>query len=305
MRKLTAIIACMRPVLLALLVSAAPIVSQAAEQTIFYHLDALGSPIAATDEGGNLFWREEYRPYGDKIQNDSVSRINSRGFTGHTHDNTTGLTYAGARHYDPLVGRFMGVDPVPFAQTNLHSFNRYIYGNNNPYKYVDPDGQWSTEAHNYFVDQAFSTLSPKIRGYMKEGSRLADALPNQLAGRDHRHSMWGEFGSMETMERARSRYISARLRDFGELMSKSTEYRSKGVTQMADDFEKRAWIEYGKALHPIMDSTSPVHNQEWRLLSDFHFHGDYRNSRESRSLAPAYRDETVRRMQNVAEFIQQ
>ncbi len=34
----------------------------------------------------------------------------------------------------------MGVDPADFYQENIHSFNRYTYANNNPYAYVDPDG---------------------------------------------------------------------------------------------------------------------------------------------------------------------
>jgi RHS repeat-associated protein len=52
-----------------------------------------------------------------------------------------GLSYFGARWYDPALGRFMGVDPVGFSEANLHSFNRYAYANNNPYKFVDPDGR--------------------------------------------------------------------------------------------------------------------------------------------------------------------
>ena len=47
----------------------------------------------------------------------------------------------GARYYIPLIGRFTGVDPVDFKEENTHSFNRYAYANNNPYKYVDPDGR--------------------------------------------------------------------------------------------------------------------------------------------------------------------
>ncbi len=43
-----------------------------------------------------------------------------------------------ARYYDPLIGRFYSNDPVGFK--NVHNFNRYTYANNNPYKYVDPDG---------------------------------------------------------------------------------------------------------------------------------------------------------------------
>ena len=37
--------------------------------------------------------------------------------------------------------RFVGVDPAEFKEDNIHSFNRYVYGNNNPYRYGDPDGR--------------------------------------------------------------------------------------------------------------------------------------------------------------------
>jgi uncharacterized protein RhaS with RHS repeats len=47
----------------------------------------------------------------------------------------------GARYYNPVLGRFMGVDPVGYSETNIHSHNRYTYANNNPYKFVDPDGR--------------------------------------------------------------------------------------------------------------------------------------------------------------------
>jgi len=44
-----------------------------------------------------------------------------------------------ARYYDPVIGRFLSNDPVGFR--DVHSFNRYAYANNNPYKYTDPDGR--------------------------------------------------------------------------------------------------------------------------------------------------------------------
>ena len=61
------------------------------------------------------------------------------GYTGHQWDNDSGLNYMQARYYDPLIGRFMSNDPVGFR--DIHSFNRYAYANNNPYKYVDPNGE--------------------------------------------------------------------------------------------------------------------------------------------------------------------
>jgi uncharacterized protein RhaS with RHS repeats len=45
------------------------------------------------------------------------------------------------RYYDPQVGRFLSVDPVSASSINGSNFNRYWYGNNNPYRFVDPDGR--------------------------------------------------------------------------------------------------------------------------------------------------------------------
>ncbi len=109
----------------------------------YYHLDALGSPLAATDAQGNLLWKETYTAYGDRLQNAMAANTNTRWYTGHPDDSEVGLSYFGARWYDASLGRFMGVDPKDFSPGNLHSFNRYNYGNNNPYKYVDPDGRFN------------------------------------------------------------------------------------------------------------------------------------------------------------------
>jgi RHS repeat-associated protein len=44
------------------------------------------------------------------------------------------------RYYDPIIGRFLSVDPVS-ASDNGANFNRYWYANNNPYKFTDADGR--------------------------------------------------------------------------------------------------------------------------------------------------------------------
>lgn len=115
--------------------------SLAVERIRYIHTDALGSPVAASKPDGNVAWRETYDPYGERTTQDSASQTNSRWYTGHPEDPETGFVYAGARYYDPAMGRFMAVDPASFTENNLQSFNRYAYGNNNPYKYVDPDGR--------------------------------------------------------------------------------------------------------------------------------------------------------------------
>ncbi|HEX9627232.1 MAG TPA: RHS repeat-associated core domain-containing protein, partial [Acidiferrobacterales bacterium] len=109
--------------------------------TRYTHPDALGSPVAATDAQGQLLWRERYEPYGDRIDKPTAAQTNTRWHTGHVQDPETGLVYAKARYYDPTLGRFLSIDPTGPSPDSLHSINRYAYGNNNPYRYVDPDGQ--------------------------------------------------------------------------------------------------------------------------------------------------------------------
>ncbi|MDV8153465.1 RHS repeat-associated core domain-containing protein [Acinetobacter pittii] len=114
--------------------------SYAAEEITYYHNDVSGSPLLATNASGNVLWKESYRPYGDKLTKSAASQNNKIGFHGKPFDDDTGLSYMQARYYDPILGRFTGIDPVDYKEDNLHSFNRYAYANNNPYKYVDPDG---------------------------------------------------------------------------------------------------------------------------------------------------------------------
>ncbi len=125
--------------LLLLLSSVSP--AQAAVTVTYYHTDALGSVVAASDESDSLLWTESYRPYGERQENFVSTDEHALFFTGKPHDDDTGLSYFGARYYNPSIGRFMGVDPAGFQDSNIHSFNKYAYANNNPYKYVDPDGE--------------------------------------------------------------------------------------------------------------------------------------------------------------------
>ena len=105
--------------------------------TKYQHTDALGSPVAVTNGAGQVIDRTSYDPYGGAI-NKSVDGI---GYTGHVMDAATGLTYMQQRYYDPMIGRFLSVDPVTANSGTGANFNRYWYGNNNPYKFTDPDGR--------------------------------------------------------------------------------------------------------------------------------------------------------------------
>jgi len=115
------------------------------ETVTYIHTDLFGSPLAGTGAAGELLWKENYQPYGERFGMGAGASNDVR-FHGKPVDQTTGLSEFGARWYDGQLGRFMGADPAGFSEANVHSFNRYAYGNNNPYKYVDPDGNSPIDA---------------------------------------------------------------------------------------------------------------------------------------------------------------
>lgn len=107
--------------------------------TLYYQNDLMGSPKLAVNQAGEIQWRQDYSPYGLELL--GSPNKDSQGYTGHQHDKALGLTYMKARYYDPSIGRFLSIDPAPPEAKTPASFNRYSYAANNPYKYVDPDGE--------------------------------------------------------------------------------------------------------------------------------------------------------------------
>lgn len=66
------------------------------------------------------------------------------------------LVYGGMAH-----ARFVSVDPAPPSASTGQNFNRYWYADNNPYKYVDPDGRRIVFAHG--SSDTFKTQFGEIR----------------------------------------------------------------------------------------------------------------------------------------------
>jgi len=137
------------------LVSATGVANSATrDQVVFFHNDHLGSAITAVNENAELCWRESYTPYGDKLVNNDVYVPPSdncgllgeeRGYTGHTADFETGLTYMQQRYYDPTIGRFLSIDPLGASSNDVRTINRYSYAVNNPYRYTDPNGMHAAD----------------------------------------------------------------------------------------------------------------------------------------------------------------
>ena len=113
----------------------------AADVVEYLHTDALGSPVAVTDVVGNVVERTVYQPYGEVVNRPTTD---GPGFTGHVSDELTGLVQMQQRYYDPVLGRFLSADPIAASSNIDAGFNRYLYANNNPYGFIDPDGRAPT-----------------------------------------------------------------------------------------------------------------------------------------------------------------
>jgi RHS repeat-associated protein len=103
------------------------------------HHDHLGSAVAGTNASGAVVWRESEQPFGEDWTS-AAANDNQAGYTGHVEDAATGLTYMQARYYDPVIGRFLSIDPVGFTARRPSMFNRYAYAGNDPMNAWDPAG---------------------------------------------------------------------------------------------------------------------------------------------------------------------
>jgi len=130
----------------------------------YIHTDGLGSPVARTSGNGALISRTRYEPYGLTAMGEEPTI----GFTGHVNDFATGLVYMQQRYYDPLAGRMLSIDPVTTDADTGSSFNRYAYANNNPYKYIDPDGRQVVKVLVQIVKAVIKTETKQVTKAAKE-----------------------------------------------------------------------------------------------------------------------------------------
>jgi RHS repeat-associated protein len=116
-------------------------------QTYYVETDHLGSIIGLINADKSYADSASFDPWGRRrdpadwsYYNVPAPQIADRGFTGHEHLDAFGLINMNGRMYDPVVARFLGVDPVIQDISSSQSFNSYSYCLNNPLIYTDPSG---------------------------------------------------------------------------------------------------------------------------------------------------------------------
>jgi RHS repeat-associated protein len=116
--------------------------------TLYYiHTDHLGSINIITNQNGAVVksysfdaWGRRRNPTNWTYNNVPSTFLFSRGFTGHEHLDQFNLINMNGRIYDPILGRFLGPDPIVQNPGNTQGYNRYGYCVNNPLRYFDLNG---------------------------------------------------------------------------------------------------------------------------------------------------------------------
>ncbi|WP_343238976.1 RHS repeat-associated core domain-containing protein [Streptomyces sp. SID9124] len=99
--------------------------------------DHQGTAMTAISVGTLAITRRKQLPFG-QLRSQQSTAFGNHGFVGGTND-PTGLVHLGAREYDPILGRFLSVDPVIDIYQPAQ-MNAYSYAHNTPLTLSDPDG---------------------------------------------------------------------------------------------------------------------------------------------------------------------
>ena len=104
----------------------------------FYHGDHISSTVCVTDRLGRIVQSLVYLPFGETMLDEaSISPAMPYKFSGKEQDTETGMSYFGARYYDPMMAMWMGVDPMTEEQPGMSG---YVYCGENPILLKDEDG---------------------------------------------------------------------------------------------------------------------------------------------------------------------
>ncbi|MCP9945856.1 hypothetical protein LUX12_15345 [Streptomyces somaliensis] len=105
----------------------------------FIASDHHGTGEVAVDSTTGAVSQRRFDPYGVERGQATGAWPGERGYVGGTLDRSTGLTHLGAREYDPVIGKFISVDPlIDYLQPQ--QMNGYAYANNSPVTHSDPSG---------------------------------------------------------------------------------------------------------------------------------------------------------------------
>jgi RHS repeat-associated protein len=148
--------------------------------TPFHYLhDVLGSVIGLTNAAGDLVERYTYDPYGRTFIESWITNIGGSGgawsvntvgprtysfygnpfmWTGQRYDASVGTYHFWARTYSPILGRWLGRDPIGYTD----GINLYEFVISNPISFVDPSGLRLRVSGNKNMRERFERMLKKL-----------------------------------------------------------------------------------------------------------------------------------------------
>ena len=122
----------------------------------FFIHDHQGNVRVVADKEGKVEERNDYYPFGGLMASSTTSAQPYK-YNGKELDSKNGLNWYdyGARHYDPVIGRWKTMDPLAEM---YYSWSPYVYCKDNPVNRIDPDGK-----DDYVIgkDGRINRLSPR------------------------------------------------------------------------------------------------------------------------------------------------
>ena len=230
--------------------------------------DHLGSTRVVTAEDQSVLSRHDYLPFGEEIgaalgNRDQTSGVSgytasladgpAQKFTGKERDNESGLDYFGARYFSGAGGRFTSVDPaLAISLKDPQTWNRYVYVNNRPLTYVDPDGLWPIHIHNQLIAEAFPGLSRAQRRMLRRASKTSD-FPYSRAKHHAIHYTRNRATPGDEAREDSEWYMHLKEKEARDLQTGDLD----DLVQLSPE----SLMEFGRLLHAVTDRTSPAHRQ--------------------------------------------
>lgn len=226
--------------------------------TTYHYQDMLGSNSMTTNKAGVLQSRSISYPYGKILTKGSNAGGEQKyTFTGKEDDGK--LMYFGARYLDPRTGRFTSVDPLSA------SFASYDYANDNPLRFIDPDGMaWQSALKN---GREFSLVWDY---YFRD--------PSSLSERD--------ISTVETIIqevhdwRAKSNFDNPNFRENLVIVPSEYMHSSSNSLPLLERYMFEAWSEFREYLTFL---PAPNLGKDWYILleGDGFARTEFRNSKVS------------------------
>ena len=129
----------------------------------FYHGDHISSVVLVTDKRATIVQNFSYMPYGELLVEGSSVDLDYR-FSAKETDRETGLSYFGARYYDPTAAMWLGTDPLWEVYVGMNPYN-YCAGN--PVGLMDLDGRKIEEGSKQEWEKNRNLVNKKIQSIQK------------------------------------------------------------------------------------------------------------------------------------------